>query len=386
MLGQEEFRPPIRMAEEAWVLDFLRNRNYIGLDIGHHAVKAVQISRKGDRLILENLAIQDLPPELQEETETETKQEILAQTLGDFLKKNNFKTKNVITAVSGDSAIVRYVKLPFVSEEELKNVIAYEAEQYIPLSIDQVVLDFEVLGELEEENQKKLEVLLVAAKTEIIEQHLQMLKEVGLKPAVIDVDAFALQNAFEWNFGKPTGETIALLHLGAKLTTLNILEDGITHLTRDVAVAGNHFTREIQREFGNTFTEADEMKCREGEVLVESEDILQMTVPNKENPASRIGEAITPVLNKLIAEIQRSFDYYESSVRQKPISRVLISGGSARMKNLDKFLAQKLNLAVEFNDPFKQVEIPENKFDRDFISLHGPQFAVGLGLALRQAE
>jgi len=368
------------------VFNFLKSRKLIGLDIGSHTIKVVQLQKKGGQQRLINLALMEIPSEIQEEADPALRNDLLAEAIKRMLNENKINCKNVVSSIAGDSAIVRYVKLPAMSEEELKNVISYEAEQYIPLAIDQVVLDFAVLGEVEEEGIQKIEVLLVAAKEEIIDMHIQLLKQVGLNPLAIDVDTFALENSFELNYGVNEGETIGLINIGAKLTTINILENGVTHLTRDVAVAGNNFTREIQREFDITFAEAEELKCREGEVLIESEDIMQMEIPKPEDNSARIGEAITPVLNKLVAEIQRSFDYYESSIRKKSISRIVLSGGSARLKNLDKYLAEKFDMSVEFNDPFRQIIIPEKDFDLDFISNQAQKFNIGVGLALREME
>ncbi|MEW6516943.1 MAG: type IV pilus assembly protein PilM [candidate division FCPU426 bacterium] len=368
------------------MFQFLKSQNLIGLDIGTHTIKAVQLKKTPEQLQLVNLAFLEVPPEIQEEADPAVRDELLARTLKQLFKDNQITAKQVVTAISGDSVIVRYVKMPHMPEEELKNVINYEAEQYIPLAIDQMVLDFEILGEVEEEGAQKLEVLLVAAKEDVIDQHIHLLQMAGLSPSVIDVDTFALQNAFETNYGRIPDETISLINVGAKLTTINILENGVTHLTRDVAVAGNNFTREIQREFDVTFAQAEELKNQEGQVLVESEDLLQMEISKKEDNATRIGEAISPVLNKLVAEIQRSFDYYESTIRKKPISRIVLSGGAARLKNLDKYLAEKFNLKVEINDPFKEILIPDKKFDLDFIQRNAQMFNIAVGLALRSPE
>lgn len=368
------------------MLDFFKSRNLIGLDIGNFMIKAVQMKRKGDSLRITSMAIAQVPDEVQEEADPYIKNDLLANTIKHLLKENDIKGSRVVTAIAGDVVIVRYVKLPYMSEDELKNVISYEAEQYIPLAIDQVVLDFEVLGELEEDGQRKIEVLLVAAKEEIIELHVALIKQAGLIPAVIDVNSFALQNAHEFNYGLAEGETIALIDIGAKLTTINILESGITHLTRDVAVAGNNFTREIQREFDLSFAEAEKLKKEEGVVLVESEDIMQMEIPKKDDKSNRIGEAITPVLNKLIAEIQRSFDYYESSIRKSAVTKIILSGGTAKLKNLDKYLAEKLAVTVELNDPFKKVMVSDKEFDVDYIAENAQLFNISVGLALRQME
>lgn len=368
------------------MLDLFKRRNFIGLDIGNHMIKAIQMRRKGDSLRVVSLAIAEVPTEVQEEADPYIKNDLLAHTIKELLYENSIKSKHVVTAIAGDAVIVRYVKLPFMTEDELKNVISYEAEQYIPLAIDQVVLDFEVLGELEEDGQRKIEVLLVAAKEEIIELHINLIKQAGLTPAVIDVDSFALQNAYEFNHGIQEGETIALINIGAKLTTINIIENGITHLTRDVAVAGNNFTREIQREFDLGFAEAEKLKRQEGEVLIESEDIMQMEMPKKEDNKARIAEAMTPVLNKLVAEIQRSFDYYESSIRKSAVTRVVLSGGNGQLKNLDKYLGEKLDITVELSNPFKNLIVSEKEFDIDYIDSNAQLFNIAVGLALRQME
>jgi len=368
------------------VFNFLKSRTWVGLDIGNHVIKAVLLKGQRDKWSLTNLALSEIPVEIQEEADPDVKNDQLADLIKQLFKEHDFRAKEVVTSISGDDAIVRYVKLPFMNEEELKNVISYEAEQYIPLAIEQVVLDFSVLGEIEEDGQKKLEVLLVAAKEEVVERHLDLLHRAGLSPAVIDIDSFALGNAFEQNYGKPEGETISLINLGAKLTNIVILESGVSHLTRDVAVAGNNFTREIQQEFGLSFAEAETLKREQGQALTETEDLLQIDVSDKGDQAARIGEAITPVLNKLVAEIRRSFDYYESSIRKTPVSRILLSGGTARLQNIDKFLSEKLNLPVEVNDPFKSIHIPEKLFDPQFIAANAQLFNIALGLALRQAE
>lgn len=371
---------------EAQVLKFLKSSNLVGLDIGTHSIKVVHLKGSSDNISLANLALVEVPIEVQEEVDSEAKNDFLAEAVKKLVKEHNIPAKDVVTAISGEEAIVRYVKLPSMNREELKNVISYEAEQYIPLSMDQVVLDFEILGEFEEEGQKKIEVLLVAAKTELVDRHVELVQRAGLHPVVIDVDAFALGNACEQSYGKLPGETVSLIHMGAKLTTINMLEDGISHLTRDVAVAGNNFSRELQREFSLDFSEAEALKRSQGQALVEAEDILQINVAgDKEDKSQRIGEAVTPVLNKLLAEIRRSFDYYETTIRRKPISRILLSGGTSRLKNLDKYLSEKLNLPVELNDPFKNIRIEDRKFDRDFITANAQIFNVSLGLALRQA-
>src|SRR5665213_1698527 len=194
----------------------------IGVDIGTSSVKLVQVVPNGkDRWVLQSYAIQDLSDEAVEEIDADLRPAVVGLALKKAFKASKMKGRHVVTAVSGDAVIVRYVKLPFMTPAELKNVISYEAEQHIPLPIDQVVLDHHILGTVEEDNQKKLEVLLVAAKSEMVDEHLSLLKAARLKPAVIDVDSFAMENAYLANYGVEKGQTVALVNIGAKTTTIN---------------------------------------------------------------------------------------------------------------------------------------------------------------------
>jgi type IV pilus assembly protein PilM len=247
-----------------------------------------------------------------------------------------------------------------------------------------VVIDFQILGELDEDNQKKIEVLLVAAKEEMVDDHIAVLKNAKLKPRVIDVDSFAMQNAYEQNYGIDQGQTVALINIGAKITTINVIEDGISHFTRDFSVAGNQFTKEIQREFNLSFAQAEELKRQQGAVTIESDEIMLTRMPDKDDRSMRISEAVTPVLNKMLSEFRRSFDFYENSIKRKPVSKVVLSGGGARLKNIDRFFADKLGVPTELGDPFKTIEIPRS-VDLDQLKSMAPALMVGMGLALRKS-
>ena len=361
----------------------LFSKTLVGLDIGSNSIKMVQLREAGKGYHLVNYSVHPVSSETVEELDPDLKETILSESLKRLFKEKKV-AKNVITAVSGDAVIVRYVKLPYMTEDELRNVISYEAEQHIPLPIDQVVIDFHILGEVQEENQKKLEVLLVAAKEEMIDQHIQLLKASGLKPQLIDVDSFAMENAYEVNYGKEAGETVALINMGAKITTINVMEDGVSHLTRDFTVAGNQFTKEIQREFNLSFSQAEELKKQQGSIVIESDEITLTRMPDKDDRSVRISEAITPVLNKMLSEIRRSFDFYENSIKKKPISKVILSGGSARLKNLDRFLSDKLGVPVSVSDPFKVIQTSLKGIDLEALQEAAPMLAVGVGLALRR--
>src|ERR1019366_934380 len=190
------------------------SKTIVGLDIGSSTVKIVQLKQEANQWKLVSMGIVEIPKESLEAKNPESQRLSIVETIKRVFKESGVKTKKVVTSLSGDSVIIRYVKLPFMTEEELRGSIAREAEQYIPLNIDQVVLDFQILGETQEDGQRKLDVLLVAAKVDVVDQHLAMLKSAGLSPMVIDIDAFALQNAYEINRVEPSEETVALINMG----------------------------------------------------------------------------------------------------------------------------------------------------------------------------
>jgi type IV pilus assembly protein PilM len=363
----------------------LFSKNVVGLDIGTSSIKVVQVKQNVDKWHLTALGIVDIPNEVQESKNPEFQRAALAETIKRVFKEKGIKTKRVVTSLSGDSVIIRYVKLPFMTVEEMRSTISHEAEQYIPLNIDQVILDFQILGETQEDGQKKMDVLLVAAKVDVVDQHLALLKLAGLIPVVIDLDTFALENAYEINRLEPNEETIALINMGASQSTINILEGNTTRFTRDIPVAGNDFTREIQKEFNLKFVEAEELKKTHGTISMEEDDFSLSTVSHKDDRVLRMSDVMTPVLNKLLGEIRRSFDYYETQARKKTVERVVLLGGSAKLKNVNRFLANKLGIPVENFATFRNVDI-EKGIDSEYLADKEYQLGVCLGLALRKAE
>jgi len=364
----------------------------IGLDIGSSTVKAIKLKKVKDGYELVGAEIVNITSESVDELDPDVKHNLYVNTIKKIIRQKGVTGGKMATAIPGDSAIIRYIKVPYMSQDELKNMIPYDAEQYIPLGMDQVVFDYQVLNEVEEENQKKLEVLLVAVKNDTMNQHLELLKDCGINPAVIDVDAFSLCNAHALNAEDETdtgikADTVALINLGAKFTTISIVEKGVPHLTRDVNIGGANFTKEIQREFNLSFAQAEELKKQHAVIMVESEELLLSSMPSGEDDkSSRIFEAITPALNKLLNDIRRSFDYYESTVKRKPVQKILLSGGSSKIKNIDRFLSERLGIPVEINYPFKNINISSKSFDFDYLRANAVHFNVALGLALRKGE
>jgi len=348
-------------------------------------IKAVQFKGKGDKRQLAAAAVTELSQEVIEGMEEDMRDTLIAETIKKLFKDNNIRSKNVITSLSGDDVIVRPVKLPYIPLEELPDVIAYEAENYIPLAIDQVVLDYEVLGEVEEgEGQKKISLVLVAAKEEVVDKHLQLVQSAGLNPAIIDVDCYALQNAFQDNVEVADDETVALINIGATVTNVNVLEGKTTQLSRDITMGGNEFTKEVQREFNLSFSQAEELKRQQGRIMIESDDISLSALPSQDDRSLRISESLNPVLNKLLSELRRMFDFYETSGGNKNIGRISLSGGGAKLLNIDKYLGEKLSIPVDECDIFSNLEIDSKSFDVEDLKSKMNLFGVSYGLAMRR--
>ncbi len=370
----------------------LFEQDVVGLDIGSSTIKAIKLKKIKDSYELVGAEILNISSESIDEMDAEVRQSLYINTIKKILKQKNIACKNVITALPGDSTIIRYIKMPYMSQEELKNMIPYDAEQYIPLSRDQIVFDYQVLTELEEENQKKLEVLLVAVKNETINPFVDLLKATGVNVLAIDVDSIAICNAYSLSYSEESetgakADTVALINIGAKLTTVTIAEKGIAHLTRDINIGGHNFTKEIQREFNLSYSQAEELKKQHAVIMVESDELLLSTSPSADDEKSaRIFEAITPTLNKLLNDIKRSFGYYENTVKRKSVQKILLSGGSSKIKNIDRFLSERLGIPVEINYPFKNININAKKFDLDYLRANAVFFNVALGLALRRGE
>ena len=355
----------------------LKAKDAVGIDLGSTSIKIVQLKGSGGRWKLHRCAHLPLPNAGPDVAAPERRAQAVG-LLKDYVRKQKGSlAKGAVVSVSGNSVIVRFVKFPKMSRDDLAKMIVIEAEPYIPFSIPEVNLDFQILGDVVEEAQKKMETILVAAKKEIINARVEIVQQAGLDPVLIDVDAFALQNAFETTVGNGPRETVLIVHLGAFVTTMAIVENGVSKVVRDVFIAGNAVTKALQRNFQCDGKQAESMKVR-AQLLVTPEDREKaMADSNKET--LQMSTVILPVMKDLLAEIQRSLDFYLSQGADRQVSRVLLSGGASRLGNLMAYLAQELRLPVESFDPFQGIDgaqsiAPELR----------PLFSVAVGLALRR--
>ncbi len=349
------------------------SKSIIGLDIGSSTIKAVELNRKGKNKEFEltHLGISSLPPEAIVQGAFLNSSAIV-DSIREAVEKAKIKTKRVAAAVSGHSVIVKKVNLPSMSQDELDEQIRWEAEQYIPFDVNEVNLDFQILDDGGNEGQ--MDVLLVAAKKDLIDDYVQVITEAGLQPAVIDVAAFAVENAYESNYDTRPNQTVALVNIGAQVVNINVMQGGPPTFTRDITTAGNQYTEEIQKALSISFDEAERIKLggRKGE---ESQEV----VPHE------VEEAMQQVTETVIGEISRSLDFFAATSADSRIEKVYLSGGSACVAGFLPAFRERTGYDVEIFNPLNRM-VPSSKFEPDYLDGIAPSLGVGVGLAMRQVD
>jgi len=347
----------------------------IGLDIGSTSVKMIQLKeqrRRGQTVYaLQSFGMKPLPPEAIVDGALMNSTAIV-QATQELVSELRIKQKEVAIGVSGHSVIIKKISMPRMTQEELEESIQWEAEQYIPFDVKDVNIDTQILNPEADDATGQMDVLLVAAKKDMINDYTTVVSEAGLIPAVVDVDAFAVQNMFSSNYDVPD-RTIVLINAGASVVNINILSGGITVFTRDVTIGGNQFTEEIQKQLNVSFEEAEALKT--GGSHSESEAV----VPHE------VERVMVSVAEQVAGEIQRSLDFYASTAADPHFSRVFLSGGTAKIPALFKTIESRVGVPVEIMNPFKAIEVDERKFDPAFVTEVAPMAAVAVGLALRKA-
>ncbi|HWR57492.1 MAG TPA: type IV pilus assembly protein PilM, partial [Thermodesulfovibrionales bacterium] len=338
----------------------------VGLDIGSSYIKAVQLNetRSGYELALfDSLPIS---PELIVEGSIIDAIRV-TESLRELVRKARIKANDAVIAISGHSSvIIKRISLPEMSEEELGESIKFEAEQYVPFDIEDVNLDFQILGPKEEPGQ--MDVILVAVKKEVINDYVSVVKEAGLNTVIVDVDAFALENMYGINYEVEAGRNVALVNIGASTINMNILKGGVSVFTRDSSVGSNIHTDALQKEFGISFEEAERLKRGEPVEKVKPEDAYSL---------------ITNASSDIFGEVARSVDYFRSSTLQSEVKEVILSGGCALIRGFPGELSDKIGIPVRVAEPFRNVTIPK-KFDSVYIEETAPIAAIAVGLATRR--
>jgi type IV pilus assembly protein PilM len=343
-----------------------KGKNVIGLDIGSSSVKLVELKEGRNGFKLQNLAISPLPPEAIVDGAVMDSVTIV-DTIRDLVTAVT-KTKDVVTSVSGHSVIVKKITLPFMTESEMEESIQWEAERHIPFDINDVNLDFQIVG-YGAENPDMMDVILVAAKKDMINDYVSVIMESGLNPVVVDIDSFAAENMLAINYDIDKDDTVAIANVGATVTNINILKNNMSAFTRDIFKGGNQITDEIQRQLHIDYEEAEKIK-----VGKQADSAAQSIVQNVTKTASEA----------LAVEIGNTLDFYQSTGTYQKISKLYLSGGGAKIKDFDGVLQQQIGIPVEMANPFKKIECSEKNFDAEYLREIGPVMAVSVGLASRK--
>ncbi|MFC1821707.1 type IV pilus biogenesis protein PilM [Thermodesulfobacteriota bacterium] len=362
----------------------------VGLDIGSQSIKLVEIDDSKKGMVLKNFGMVGLPKDAIVEGNIK-ELEIVAAAIKNLCKNLKVRNKNIATAISGYSVIVKKISINKREESELESSIQEEAEQYIPFDISDVNLDYEILtpskeikesdveGEENEESEEPeeeeaneegsglMDVMLVAAKKDIVEDYVSLLQLAGLNPVVMDVDAFALQNAFEMSSEETQG-CYALVNVGAEELSINTIKDGVSIFTRDSSYGGSQISEAIMSQLEVSFEEAE--KIKQGGAKLEKE-------------AGVMEEIFTSTISSWVQEINRALDFLSTTYPDESIEKIFISGGSCRIPGFQKYLEAETEIPVVELNPFANLQINEKIFDPKYLNYMASQAAVAVGLALR---
>lgn len=347
---------------------FQKKKDLVGIDLGSKVVKVVQLRESKGVCYLVTVGMAPLPPEAIVDNAIMDSAAVV-DVIKELVSSLKIKTKDIATSISGHSIIIRKIQLPVMVDEELENSIQFEAEQYIPFDISEVFLDFHIIGS-DESDPSVMNVLLVAAKKDFVNDHIAVFRECGLNPVVMDIDSFAVQNAFELNYSVDDDEPVAIVNMGAGGMNVNVLKAGASVFTRDIQTGGNVFNEEIQKQFGLGSVDAERVKMGQSVAGVDTQELR---------------EVIRSTTEGLAQEIQRSLDFFSATSTDDKIKHLYITGGISRLPQIRQILESKLGLTVEVLDPFRQVVINEKQFETDYLQSIGPMFAVAVGLAMRRA-
>jgi len=344
---------------------FKKKKEVIGIDVGSSSIKLVQLKDNKGSYQLLNAGIIPLPPEAIVDNSLMDSSAI-AGVVKNLVSSLGIKVKDVACSISGNSVIIRKIVLPAMPQEELEDQISWEAEQYIPFDINDVNMDFQILSP-DSNDPSKMNVLLVASKKDIINDYVAVFNDAALHLSVVDVDSFAVQNAFEINHDASPGEIVALINIGASVMNINVVKEGITLFTRDVQMGGNLYTEEIQKQLGLSRQEAES-----GKILIHETGNAQLV------------DLISKVNDSVTQEIRRSLDFYNSTAGDERITNIYVSGGGSKVYNLVAAISEKTGLPVDRINPFARLKYNEKDFDPEYLQEIGPLMAVPVGLAIRR--
>jgi len=347
---------------------FTRAKGVIGLDIGSSSVKLVELKeKKAGEYQLVRLGVEALSPEAIVDGSI-MDSSLVVDAIQRLNESTGAKGASYATSLSGHSVIIKKIQLPAVPAEELAESIQWEAEQYIPFDINDVRLDYVVLAE-GEPGRDNMEVLLVAVKRDKVNDYVSVISQTGKQAVLVDVDAFAVQNAYEVGYDLDPLKVVALVNMGASVTNINILARGQTVFWRDISFGGNQFTEALQREFNLAFDQAERLKRGENVDRFSAGDARPV---------------LDTVSAEMAGEIQKTFDFFAATSSEGPVDELVLSGGCALTPNLEQVLRERFGVPTEQLNPLRRIQYKESDFNAEWLRTIAPMLAVAVGLAVRK--
>jgi type IV pilus assembly protein PilM len=340
---------------------FGRKKSSVGLDIGSGFVKLVEVDHSSDQPEVTRIAMRPLPDAIVEGEVMDSG--LVAETIRDLLDQAETKSKEVVTAIGGHDVIIKKIAMDRMAEEDARQVLPFEAERHVPFDIQSVELDFQILDP--GGSDPKMEILLVAAKRDLVQDKLALLSDAGLNPRIIDVDAFALHNAFEFNHPEIRSGITALVNVGHETTNVNILVDGTPILTRDIPFGSRRIREDLQRERGLTLDEAEDVVQGRREL-----DDLRIFVERG--------------VEDVAVGVERAAAFLMSQESGESLGRIFLSGGGARIPGLAEALGKRMGIETRVANPFERVPVRPGAARSLDLEEAAPMLQLPLGLALRK--
>jgi len=341
---------------------FGKKKTTVGLDIGSGLIKVAVVDHSKREPELVRVTVTPLLADAIVEGEV-MDPGIVADAIQASLASAGVKSTDVVTAVGGRDVIIKKISIERVPEKQARELMRWEAEQHVPFDMESVELDFQILDP--DAEGVEMSVLLVAAKRELIESKVRILTDAGLEPAIVDVEAFALHNAFEVNHPDAMNGLVSLVNIGHDVTNINILDDGVPLLTRDLTVGTRRFREDLQRERGLTVEQAQD--------LVQGFD----RSPHLESVLEGRGEEIA-------VGIERAAAFLAQNSRGGQLRAIYTCGGGSRIPGLNEMLANRLHITVHQANPLANLKVREGALDLLITDEIAPLLMLPIGLALRQ--
>ncbi len=348
---------------------FRKKKNLVGVDIGTSSVKVIELKskKKGEReeYELTGIGYEVIPPQAIIEGAI-IDYGIVADAIVKAFENAHIKNRDIAISIAGSSVFTRRVKIMNVPDEELEETIYFEARNQLSGSaVDEVFMDYQILSRDEE----KIDVIFVAIKKDKVNEYLNVTVQAGKNPVVVDVDQFALANTLNYNYSLSPDTSVAIINIGAYLTNIVIVKDGMPILTRDIAFGGNNITDLIQKEFQLDFERAEMVK--------------------KGQAVSGISPAVVESTIKILFEdlrngLKQTIDYYQAISENEMIGKLYLSGGTVKIQGLVQYLEESFNIPAEVINPFQNIYYSPKKFDEDYLNEMAPVFGVAVGLGMRK--